>query len=103
MSRYGFTVDEEAEFNRLVVLPLKKINIQLWMFGSRARGNHKKHSDVDVLFEVPKDLNIQTGFFFELKENIENSKFPYKIDLVSRAELSKEYSNQIESEKIPIE
>lgn len=50
------------------------------IFGSRARGTHRKSSDIDIaLFGKDLTHTINTKIFFE----IDNLYLPYKIDLIN--------------------
>lgn len=84
--------------NSLVIQPLKDHGAQVWIFGSRATGGYKKYSDVDLLFEISKEL--PQGLIFEITSAIEDSRFPYKVDLVERSKLALSYKDQVEKDKI---
>lgn len=67
---------------RKKVLPIFKKQgvLKAAIFGSFARGEEKKNSDVDMLIKLRKD---KSGFdFIELKINLEE-KLGKKVDLVS--------------------
>lgn len=50
------------------------------IFGSRARGNYRKASDIDIaLFGDKLTSSINTKIFFEIDELY----LPYKIDLIN--------------------
>lgn len=57
------------------------------IFGSRARGDYKKTSDIDIaLFGDKLTHTINTKIFYELDELY----MPYKIDLINFNTLSEE-------------
>lgn len=57
------------------------------IFGSRARGDYKKTSDIDIaLFGEDLTHTINTKIFYEIDELY----MPYKVDLINFNTLSKE-------------
>lgn len=57
------------------------------IFGSRARGDYKKTSDIDIaLFGDKLTHTINTKIFFQIDELY----MPYKVDLINFNSLSKE-------------
>ena len=63
--------------------------MKVLLFGSRARGDHHLGSDVDVGLIPAGPLNRSRISF--LKEKIENSCIPFKVDAVDLREVSKEF------------
>ncbi|WP_456460222.1 nucleotidyltransferase family protein [Desulfurobacterium sp.] len=57
----------------------KNEKIGIYLFGSRARGDNAPFSDVDIGFIADKDISDK---LIMLKEILEESNFPYKVDLV---------------------
>lgn len=86
--KYGMTENQYKILESLVIKPLKEQGAEVFIFGSRAAGGHHSHSDVDLLFRLPKDKKIPSGFISQIKENIEESKFPFLVDLVAESDLS---------------
>jgi predicted nucleotidyltransferase len=87
-----------AEFNILnevMISPLKKAGAQVWIFGSRARGDHKKFSDVDILYEFPAKVRPPSGFVFSVKADLDESRFPFLVDLVAAQDLAESYKEQV--------
>lgn len=98
---YGLT---EAEFTFLqerLIQPLKKHGAQVYLFGSRATGKHKKFSDIDILFKESTH-SIANSEIYRLLSEIEDSNFPYKIDLVAEKDLAQSYRTNIDREKIAL-
>ncbi len=56
-----------------------KTKVKIYLFGSRARGENSKFSDIDIGFLSDKNLSKDLGI---LRELIEESNIPYKVDLV---------------------
>jgi len=86
-----------------IILKIKKIlkdyNVKkAGIFGSFARGEQKRFSDVDILIEPPK--NIGFGFVkiqLELEKNLKR-----KVDLLSYNGLNPHIKKQILSEEVKI-
>jgi len=69
---------------------------KVWVFGSRARGDARANSDLDLLL----DEGLGLGELGELREALEQSDISLKIDLVRMEDLSTDYRARIESDKI---
>ena len=72
-------------------------NSKIWIFGSRARGDHRSASDIDLLIEsIDKVPNRVLAL---LRSTLEESSFPFKVDLVSLDDLAEEYREQVLKER----
>ncbi len=100
--KYSFTESELKILKDLLLDPLFKKSATIWLFGSRARGDHQKFSDVDILYSVPDTLNLSSGYISEIKENLENSNFPYKVDLVDINSLAKSYYDNVMKDRVEL-
>ena len=64
------------------IVPILKSNnvVRAGIFGSYARGDFKKNSDIDILIMPPKDMSLLdiSGIKIELEDNLNK-----KVDLVS--------------------
>ena len=67
---------------------LKRKNVKVHLFGSRAKGNYSQHSDIDIAIEG--DVNISL-----LREIIEESNLPQKVDMVDMKYISDEFKQEI--------
>lgn len=97
MSLFGLNDDELRTISRLVIHPLTNAGAKVWCFGSRARGDHKKFSDLDLMVESEREL---TGLIGTVKEAIIESNFPYKVDIVQLKNFAHQYRQNFESEKV---
>ena len=86
------TVTHIADLKEAVVDFLKDENITVFLFGSRARGDGAVASDVDIGV-VPGE-----GFRRErltlLREFIENTNVPYKVEIVDFSEVSEQFRRE---------
>jgi predicted nucleotidyltransferase len=79
----------------LLVRPLKGEGAEVFIFGSRISDQHHPHSDVDILYRLPSGKKLQPGFVSSLREAIEESHFPFTVDLVLDADLASSYRQQV--------
>lgn len=70
---------------------------QIGLFGSFARGEQSKTSDVDILVEFSQPIGLFK--FLELEERLE-SALDHKVDLVSRKALKPRIGKQILNEVV---
>jgi len=89
--KFGMTDQQFALLHSLVIEPLKSKGAKVFIFGSRVRGKHHSHSDVDLLFRQQK--KIELSFISNILEQIEESKFPFKIDLVEEKDVVESYKD----------
>ena len=78
--KFGLSDEQFQILNQIVVSPLKSHGAAVWIFGSRARGDHKPFSDVDIMYERKDSTQFPKGFISHLREEIEESRLPFKID-----------------------
>jgi predicted nucleotidyltransferase len=96
--RFGLTEKEYSFIKIEVVDPLAKLHAKTWCFGSRARGDNQKFSDLDLLIESNSE-EIKK-YIAEIAEKLVDSNFPYKVDLVLSSYLADSYLENINKEKI---
>ena len=69
--------------DRLKIIDLCKAvlpNCSIWLYGSRARGDFRSNSDIDIALDCKSSIDIMK--LFELKEIFNASNILLKIDLV---------------------
>ena len=93
--------NEIEKIERKIIPLLKKHNVsRAGIFGSYARGEQNKRSDVDILVEVNKDMGLIE--FISFKMLLEKA-IKRKIDLVEYQTIRKELKDRILNEEIPIQ
>ncbi|MCB9073350.1 MAG: nucleotidyltransferase domain-containing protein [Bdellovibrionaceae bacterium] len=98
--KFGLTEKELHILDDLLIKPLKKYSAQVWIFGSRARGTYSKFSDIDILFALPNEKNYPQSFLFQIKDALESSDLPYKVDVVNEKDLANSYRANVLKERI---
>lgn len=85
---FGLTPDEYRYILDTIVAPLEAKGARVFCYGSRARGDHQRFSDLDLMVEATLDL---TPLISRLQEQLSSSNFPYKVDLVELRHFADSY------------
>jgi len=67
----------------------------VWAFGSRVAGNAKPYSDLDLA--VAGDTPVPFPTLALLSADFEESRLPFKVDVVDLASVSRSFRQRIES------
>ncbi len=78
---------------------LQKYPYRFYVFGSRAKGNAKPFSDIDLCFFD----NIPEREILLLEEEFEESDLPYKVDLVNGQTCDPEFKAVILRDKVSLQ
>jgi predicted nucleotidyltransferase len=100
--KYGLTKSEFTFLLNALVLPLKALHARVFLFGSRATGKYQKFSDIDLLFVENPENKIQPSELYLILSKIEESAFPFKVDLVNYSELASSYKTTVDQQKIEL-
>ena len=57
----------------------KDLKVEIYLFGSRARGDFSEYSDVDIAIYSESDIGDMLTLLMEI---LEEGNFPYKVDIV---------------------
>ena len=72
---------------------------KVWAYGSRVKFNARPDSDLDlVCFTTPE----QSGQFYTLKEQFEESNLPFRIDLLEWNNLPDNFKENISKQHVEI-
>lgn len=71
----------------------------LYLFGSRARGDHRADSDVDLLFDVAASADERFSYFdlFRLRDGMADT-LSLPVDLVDRRGLHRLVASHVEAD-----
>jgi predicted nucleotidyltransferase len=100
--KFGLTKEEYDFLIENLVLPLKTRGARVYIFGSRATGRHRAFSDIDVLYSAPPESPLKNADVYKILASLEESTFPYKIDLVNEADLATSYRDAILKSRIEL-
>ncbi len=91
-----------AEIKKKIKLILKRHDVKrAAVFGSYARGDEKKKSDIDILIEYKNDNDKSLLDFVELKLELEK-KLGKKVDLVEYCAIRPRIKNRVLDEQLLI-
>ncbi len=71
----------------------------VWAFGSRIKGTARANSDLDLVAFAPPDAGRTVA---ELREALEESNLPFRVDLLVWSELPESFQTEIERNHLPI-
>lgn len=91
---FGLSSDELDLLRNLLIERLKKAGAKVWIFGSRARGDHGPFSDIDILYQLPSG-KLALSDLSLIREALEESHLPYKVDVVAFDDLAQSYVPEI--------
>ncbi|MCX6132093.1 MAG: nucleotidyltransferase domain-containing protein [Proteobacteria bacterium] len=97
--KYGLTDKEFDYLSSQLIGPLKNLGAKVYMFGSRARGTHRKYSDIDILVESTDDL---ARVISQLSEKLETGNFPYKVDIVDKKYMAAAYLSSVHADRVEL-
>ena len=87
MAEYDHIYRKSLEQIKSVILDaFRDDDIRIILFGSRARGDYNRRSDIDIGILPRKKYNYKKLIF--LKEKLENINIPYKVDIVDISKVS---------------
>lgn len=69
----------EKKHLEIVQKILGKFPYSFYAYGSRSKGSATKFSDLDICYQD----NIPSSIANEIKEELENSNLPFRVELVS--------------------
>jgi predicted nucleotidyltransferase len=93
--KFGMTDEQFNLLERLVIAPLKALGADVFIFGSRVGTSHHHHSDVDILYSMSAGKTVDTVAVSKIREAIEESRFPFKVDLVDEKNLAESYRSNV--------
>jgi predicted nucleotidyltransferase len=100
----NFGLDERS-YNlliELVIKPLKEKGAEVYVFGSRATAQHHPFSDLDLLYVLKSNSQISRSEISKIKEDIEESKFPFMVEIVNWDDLAESYRSRVLIERVKI-
>jgi predicted nucleotidyltransferase len=97
---FGLSPADYQLLQELAILPLKQQGARVWVFGSRARGDHRAFSDIDLLYSLKNEL--PEGTLAKIILDLEESHLPIKVDLVRDTEMAQSYRENVNRDKLEI-
>ncbi len=88
------TIEKEylSQLKEIVITLLKDEDVKIVLFGSRARGDNHRFSDVDIgIIPLGK---LRAERITLLKEKVEDLNIPYKVEIVNLSEVSESFRTE---------
>ena len=97
----------KAEMTKEIILPPEQLQlvlsltrahlpgVEVWAYGSRVRGNPRRYSDLDLVAFTEPGQSSQAN---DLREALEESDLPVRVDLFLWDELPDSFHREIEKE-----
>lgn len=98
--KFGLSNEQYGILDRLLFKPLTQKSAQVYVFGSRARGQHHPFSDIDVLYIESKDFPVSDAELASIKETLEESNLTIKVDLVNDQHLAPSFRPSVERDRV---
>ena len=86
------------QLRNLSLLIFKNEPVKIILFGSRARGDNQLTSDADIGI-IPQEGSCAKEVTL-LREKIEQSNIPFKVDVVNLKETSEDFYNEAVKEAV---
>ncbi|TSE28210.1 Nucleotidyltransferase domain protein [Tepidimonas thermarum] len=89
--------DREA-IGRILAPVVRRYGADVWLFGSRARGDARRASDIDVALRAPTPVppDVLAG----VREALEESHIPFRVDLVDYRSAAEGLQRAIDAEGV---
>jgi predicted nucleotidyltransferase len=101
--KFGLTSAEWGMIEKLALEPLRRLGATIYVFGSRARGQHQKFSDLDLLYELPpQSPKPSLHIIGDIKDGLVESNLPIKVDIVDLDELANSYRPSVMKDRVRI-
>lgn len=81
------------EVRRIVLERLHGHPVKVYLFGSRARGQSRSTSDVDVA--ILPETPLPPWALSEVREALEESTVPFHVDVVDLSQVSDEFRERV--------
>ena len=86
------------EVRHIVLDALSEKNAQVYLFGSWARGEATRLSDIDVA--IDPHVPLPRGTLARLRERLEESYVPYHVDVVDLMRTAPEFRRRVLAEGV---
>ena len=83
---------------RIVLNRLKGYNVDVYLIGSYARGDHHSTSDIDVAIMPLEPL--RQGLLSEMREELEESNIPQLVEIIDLSKAPPEFTRTVVREGI---
>jgi uncharacterized protein len=85
---------------QVVIAKMDHYPAKVYLFGSWARGDERQSSDVDIAVDWSGGEPVPMGILARLREALEESTVPYRVDVVDLAEATVELVANVRKEGV---
>ena len=82
-----------SDLRKIALQVLKDVPAAVYLFGSWARGQERRNSDIDIAVQFKR--RPRRAFLSELREQLEESHIPYRVDVVDLNLASKQFRRNV--------
>jgi predicted nucleotidyltransferase len=93
------SVRDLEEARRIILKGLEDHPASVYLFGSWARNEARRYSDIDVAISSPEPL--PPGLLLEIEEALDQSEVLYPVELVDLTTASESLRERVAAEGIP--
>lgn len=88
----------KVDYQKILIKIIKKHvpTARIYLYGSRARGDHSMGSDIDVALDARH--KIERLLVLHIKDDIEESTIPLFVDVIDLHNISETFKNEITPE-----
>lgn len=72
-----------------------------YVYGSRSRGDHKTHSDLDLI--IRGDVLVEESTIAKMLIDFSDSDLPFTVDIIQWGKISKDFQNKISKDLVKID
>ncbi|MBI2996472.1 MAG: nucleotidyltransferase domain-containing protein [Candidatus Melainabacteria bacterium] len=77
---------------KIVLENIPKDKFNIFLFGSRVREKHRQRADIDI--GVKGNTKLDKKIIWEIKDTIEESIVPYKVDIIDFVDVNPEFKEE---------
>ncbi len=85
-------IKDMKDIEKAIKVIFKNKEIKVFIFGSRARGDHTPRSDLDLGFLSEEDISYELAL---LRELLEESNLTFTVDMVDLSRTSKDFRENV--------
>ena len=91
--------DDLTEARRIVLESLGMHPVRVYLFGSRARGEEGRASDIDIA--VLSSEPLPGWILSEVRERLDESQIPFKVDVIDLSTMDPAFRERVLKEGVP--
>lgn len=90
-------INQSEAYIRLMLKEHIPSQVRIYLYGSRAQGDHRWNSDYDLWI----DADISRKVIAEMSDRLEESFVPFRVDIVTTPQLKGRFAELVKQEAMP--